>query len=62
MFAAEIRKRRVAGMKSSRWQWHLDEMFIKINGETHYLWGTVDHEGERHARRRARRLPEMLGR
>ena len=46
MFAAEIRKRRVAGMRSSRWQWHLDEMFVKINGERHYLWSAVDHEGE----------------
>ncbi|MEY8841373.1 IS6 family transposase [Cribrihabitans sp. XS_ASV171] len=46
MFAAEIRKRRIAGMKSSRWRWHLDEMFVKINGERHYLWRAVDHEGE----------------
>ncbi|MCV2890234.1 IS6 family transposase [Ruegeria aquimaris] len=46
MFAAEIRKRRIAGMKSSRWCWHLDEMFVKINGERHYLWRAVDHEGE----------------
>lgn len=45
-FAAEIRKRRVAGMKSSRWQWHLDEIFVKINGERHYLWRAVDHDGE----------------
>ncbi|MFT7594455.1 MAG: putative transposase [Paracoccaceae bacterium] len=28
------------------WQWHLDEVFVKINGETHYLWRAVDHEGE----------------
>jgi len=46
MFAAEIRKRRVEGMRSSRWRWHLDEMFVKINGEMHYLWRAVDHEGE----------------
>jgi len=44
MFAAEIRKRRVGAMRSSRW--HLDEVFVKINGETHYLWRAVDHEGE----------------
>ena len=25
---------------------HLDEMFVKINGERHYLWRAVDHEGE----------------
>jgi len=24
----------------------LDEMFVKINGERHYLWQAVDHEGE----------------
>ena len=46
LFATEIKKRRVAGMKSSRRRWHLDEMFVKINGERHYLWRAVDHEGE----------------
>jgi putative transposase len=46
MFAAEIRKRRVVGMRSSLWRWHLDEMFVKINGERHYLWRAVDHEGQ----------------
>ncbi len=30
----------------SNWQWHLDEIFVKINGERHYLWRAVDHEGE----------------
>jgi putative transposase len=36
MFAAEIRRRRVERMRSSpQWRWHLDEMFVKINGETH---------------------------
>jgi putative transposase len=46
MFAAEIRKRRVAGPRTSRWRWHLDEVFVKINGVQHYLWRAVDHEGE----------------
>ena len=46
MFAAEIRKRRIASMKSSKWRWHLDEMLVKINGERNYLWRAVDHEGE----------------
>ncbi len=46
MFAAEIRKRRVGGMRSSRWRWHLDEVFVRINGVQHYLWRTVDHESE----------------
>ncbi|AGI67557.1 IS91-family transposase [Octadecabacter antarcticus 307] len=47
LFAAEIRKKRVSQMRAySNWQWHLDEVFVKINGETHYLWRAVDHEGE----------------
>ena len=46
MFASEIRKRRIEGMRSSQWIWHLDEMFVKINGEMRYLWRAVDHEGE----------------
>src|ERR1700704_2195278 len=47
MFAAEIRKRRVAHMRSyPRWRWHLDEVFVKINGKLCYLWRAVDHEGE----------------
>ncbi len=47
LFAAEIRKKRVSQMRAySNWQWHLDEVFVKINGETHYLWRAVDHEGD----------------
>jgi len=46
MFATEIRKRRVRHRSYSQWQWHLDEVFVKINGETYYLWRAVDHEGE----------------
>ncbi|MDK3073794.1 IS6 family transposase [Sedimentitalea sp. JM2-8] len=46
MFASEIRKRRIERLQSSRWRWHLDEMFVKVNGERHYLWRAVDHEGE----------------
>ena len=46
MFAAEIRKRRVHHGWYSNWRWHLDEVFVRINGETHYLWRAVDHEGE----------------
>ena len=46
MFAGEIRKRRIEGMRSSQWRWHLDEMLVKINGETHHLWRVVDQEGE----------------
>ena len=47
MFASEIRRRRVQQLRAfSRWQWHVDEVFVKINGERHYLWRAVDHEGE----------------
>jgi putative transposase len=47
MFAAEIRKRRVAHMGGyPQWRWHLDEVFVKVNGKLRYLWRAVDHEGE----------------
>ena len=46
MFAAEIRKRRVQSHLYSQWRWHLDEVFVRINGETYYLWRAMDHEGE----------------
>ena len=47
MFAAEIRKNRVAHVRSyPQWRWHLDEAFVKINGKLCYLWRAVDHEGE----------------
>ena len=35
-FPLSLRKRRIDGMKSSRW--HLDETFVKINDEMRYLW------------------------
>jgi len=47
LFAGEISKKRMHPIpKHSNWKWHLDEVFVKINGETHYLWRAVDHEGE----------------
>jgi putative transposase len=47
MFAAEIRRKGVDRMRAcTHWRWHLDEVFVKINGEIHYLWRAVDHEGE----------------
>lgn len=47
IFAAEFRRKRVDRMRNCRqWRWHLDEMYVKINGEMHYLWRAVDHEGE----------------
>jgi putative transposase len=29
-----------------QWQWHLDEVFVKIRGVQHYLWRAVAHEGK----------------
>lgn len=47
MFATEIRRKRMRQLRSfSNWQWHVDEIFVKINGKQHYLWRAVDHEGE----------------
>ncbi len=47
LFARELRKRRnIPKVHYSRWRWHLDEIFVRINGETHYLWRAMDHEGE----------------
>ncbi len=47
LFASEIRKKRAAAYRRwPQWRWHLDEVFVRINGETFYLWRAVDHEGE----------------
>jgi putative transposase len=40
-YASALRRRRPRpGDK-----WHLDEVFLKINGPTHYLWRAVDQDG-----------------
>ncbi len=31
---------------STHWKWHLDEVYVRINGEMRYLWRAVDHKGE----------------
>ncbi len=50
-------------------KWHLDEVLLKINGETHYLWRAVDQEGHvldilvqrrRHKRAAARFFRKLL--
>lgn len=47
MFASKIRSRRVQAMRQhTHWRWHLDEVFVRVNGERRYLWRAVDHEGE----------------
>jgi len=27
-------------------RWHLDEVFLRVNGRVHYLWRAVDQDGE----------------
>ena len=47
IFAAKIRKKRTSRMRVfSGWRCHRDEVFVRINGERHYLWRAVDQEGE----------------
>ena len=47
MFAGDIRRQSVNAMRGfSHWRWHLDEMYVKLNGEMVYLWRAVDQEGE----------------
>nr|WP_206607907.1 IS6 family transposase [Ferruginivarius sediminum] len=47
MFASELRKKRAGCHRSYiQWRWHMDEVFVRINGERRYLWRAVDHEGE----------------
>jgi putative transposase len=47
LFAADIRRQRVNRMRGFRqWKWHLDEMYVRLNGEMVYLWRAFDHEGE----------------
>ena len=43
--AARSKKRRLQNHSYSRWRWQLDEVFVRINGEPHYLCRAVDHDG-----------------
>ena len=42
MVAADLRKRRPKPYTT----WHLDEVYLKIDGRMVYLWRAVDTEGE----------------
>jgi putative transposase len=47
LFAADIRRQRISRMRGFKHRrWHLDEMYVKVNGEMVYLWRAVDHECE----------------
>ena len=43
IFSKEMKKKPFSS--PSNWRWHIDEVFVKINGELHYLWRAVDQEG-----------------
>ena len=36
----------IQGPSFSRWRWHLDKVFVRINGEQYYLWRADDQEDE----------------
>ena len=61
-FASEIRKKSAG--HHLNWQWHLDEVFVKVNGERFHLWRAVDFEGEilecYVSKRRARRAAKKF--
>ena len=39
MFAGEIKRKRVATLRHhTQWPWHLDEVYVKMNGSMHYRW------------------------
>ena len=39
IFAADICRQRVSTMRGFRhWRWHLDDVFVRVKGGTHYLW------------------------
>ena len=40
-FARKLRRRRPRPGDT----WHMDEVFLRINGELHYLWRAVDQHG-----------------
>tara|TARA_R110000868_G_scaffold6550_8_gene37119 strand:- start:28695 stop:29081 length:387 start_codon:yes stop_codon:yes gene_type:complete len=46
MCTAQTPKKRVANQNFSKRAWHLHEVFVKTNGELHYLCRAADHDGE----------------
>lgn len=47
LLASDIRRQRISRMKGLRhWRWHLDEMYVKINGGIVYLWRAADQKGQ----------------
>src|SRR3990172_8202663 len=47
MFAAAVCRQRENRMRGFRhWRWHVDDVYVRINGEMHSLGRAADHEGE----------------
>lgn len=46
VLAKEIKAKRAKNGAVSNWRWHIDEVFVRVNGEIRYLWRALDHEGE----------------
>lgn len=45
MYANKLRPFSLPKLQCIRPQWHLDEVYTKINGKRVYLWRAVDDEG-----------------
>lgn len=43
LFSKNLKKK--SNNPHSNWRWHIDEVFVKINGQNYYLWRAIDHEG-----------------
>ncbi len=39
LFSREMKKS--SSRHASNWRWHIDEVFVKINGENFYLWRAI---------------------
>lgn len=47
VLSAACRGQRVSRERGFRhWRWHLDEMYVELNGEMIYLWRAVDHKNQ----------------
>ena len=46
LMAEEIKQKPILQLRTySKRKWHIDEVFVKIKGDRHYLWWALDYEG-----------------
>jgi putative transposase len=46
LMGEEIKQKPILQLRTySKRKWHIDEVFVKIKGDRHYLWRAVDYEG-----------------